>query len=363
MANQIELKTVLGGVEDLLLDASAPSTVTQTRSGNSVSIHKINLDTIPAVGKLGDAGFKSLKTYITEMVEEGDNIFVTTSSGGIGLVVGSAGLTWDGGTPAANEISLAQKLSNGHYRWLGKGTLGSDNWNFRGRVGGQNGVNPSDFVTKSQLDSATVQTDWNQSNTSAADYLKNKPTIPTATPQANHSTLGTVKCGNASDLTTGTDTQCRGWTAKDLKDFSQANAGSGALAIHNKGLIGKPSAPLTAILPAGLSHVSDGGGGYDYKWVSNNVEGSVAQANAGGCGTISGNYDYYCVMLPAGTYKATRSVSGGYDQVVIYVNGSAVGTASGGTVSIQTTITETAMVGVRGRHTTLTAATLLLSEV
>jgi len=79
MSNKIELTTVLGGVEDLLLDATTPDTVTQTRSGQSVEIHKINLDTIPATGKLGEAGFTSVRDFINEAVNMGDNIFVSTS--------------------------------------------------------------------------------------------------------------------------------------------------------------------------------------------------------------------------------------------------------------------------------------------
>ena len=236
MANKIELKTVLGGVEDLLLDASSPSTVTQTRSGVATTIHKINLNTIPAVGKYGEAGYKSLATYLTEIQDLGDDIFVTTNNGGIGLVVGNGGLTWDGGTPASNKISLAQKLSNGKYRWIGQGTIGSDNWVFRGRVSGQNAVNASDYVTKSQMDTATQQSDWNQSNTSSPAFIKNKPTIPSATPDATHSTAGKVKTGVKADLDAGTDAEYRAWSAKDLKDFSQANAGgSSALAVYQGG--------------------------------------------------------------------------------------------------------------------------------
>jgi hypothetical protein len=80
------------------------------------------------------------------------------------------------------------------------------------------------------MDTATQQSDWNQSSTSSPAYIKNKPTIPSATPDATHSTAGKVKTGVKSDLDAGTDTQYRAWSAKDLKDFSQASGGGDSLA-------------------------------------------------------------------------------------------------------------------------------------
>lgn len=61
------LRKQLGGVEDLLLDARTPATVTQTRDGASVVVTKINADTIPYEGIYGDASFKSLATRIAEL--------------------------------------------------------------------------------------------------------------------------------------------------------------------------------------------------------------------------------------------------------------------------------------------------------
>ena len=40
-----------------------------------------------------------------------------------------------------------------------------------------------DLLNKPTIPAAQVQSDWNQSTTTAVDYIKNKPTIPTDTNQ------------------------------------------------------------------------------------------------------------------------------------------------------------------------------------
>jgi len=311
MSNKIELTTVLGGVEDLLLDATTPDTVTQTRSGQSVEIHKINLDTIPATGKLGEAGFTSVRDFINEAVNMGDNIFVSTSNGGIGLVVGSGGLNWSGGTPASNEISLAQKLSNGTYRWLGKGTLGSDNWVFRGRVGGQNAVSPTDFVTKSQLDSVTVQSDWNQNSSSHPAYIRNKPSISTV-PDATTTVKGKVERATEAEALAGTD-NTRYVTPAHLQAFLEANppTAEGGVLAHQGGLASpnKKSFPM----PYTQSGVN-GTGGRTY--------------SADTC------HRYTWFVAETGTYKFTKynDTNSSEDIMMkIYKNGTNVFQSSSGT--------------------------------
>ena len=43
-----------------------------------------------------------------------------------------------------------------------------------------------DLLNKPTIPAAQVQSDWSQSNSSAVDYIKSKPTIPTATSQLNN---------------------------------------------------------------------------------------------------------------------------------------------------------------------------------
>jgi hypothetical protein len=43
-----------------------------------------------------------------------------------------------------------------------------------------------DLLNKPTIPAAQVQSDWNQSTTTAVDYIKNKPTIPTNTSQLNN---------------------------------------------------------------------------------------------------------------------------------------------------------------------------------
>lgn len=56
----------------------------------------------------------------------------------------------------------------------------------------------------SSIDTTQVQADWDQDNSAAADYIKNKPTIPTV----NNSTLTIQKNGTAVDT----------WTANAASD-------------------------------------------------------------------------------------------------------------------------------------------------
>jgi len=223
MREVTEIVKALGGVEDLLLDATAPSTVEQLRAGSPVEITKINLDTIPAESRITYPDFVSAREYILSLTNPKSYVEATTIDGGFILTVGDSGLTWDGDAPANDQIAMAQRLSNDTYRWIGIATLGSDNWQFRGRVAGDGAVNDNEFVTKAQLDAvkstaedgANVQSDFNQTDSSADDFIKNKPTRPSG--------------GDLAMLEAGTDTDLRLWTAKDLHDFSEAN-GCGTLA-------------------------------------------------------------------------------------------------------------------------------------
>ena len=70
-----------------------------------------------------------------------------------------------------------------------------------------------------------VQSDWNQSTTTADDYIKNKPTI------TNYDT------GTDSDLSTGTSTTAKVWTPKVIHDYVASAAGA-ADAMRFKGTIG-----------------------------------------------------------------------------------------------------------------------------
>lgn len=72
----------LGGVEDLLLDANNPATVTQQRSSGPVTVTKINSATIPHAGKPGDPGFVSIGELIQTAV---DAIEALASAGVVNL--------------------------------------------------------------------------------------------------------------------------------------------------------------------------------------------------------------------------------------------------------------------------------------
>lgn len=72
----------LGGVEDLLLDASGQPTVTQQRSSGPVTITKINSSTIPHEGKPGEPGFVSIGELIQTAV---DAVYALAEAGVVDL--------------------------------------------------------------------------------------------------------------------------------------------------------------------------------------------------------------------------------------------------------------------------------------
>ena len=59
--------------------------------------------------------------------------------------------------------------------------------------------NDSGFITSSDVPSAQVQSDWNESNSSSAAYIVNKPTIPTVptTDQTYNSSSTNPQSGTA----------------------------------------------------------------------------------------------------------------------------------------------------------------------
>ncbi len=230
MSKKLEFERVLAGVEDLLLDANLPDAISQNRLVGTVltgvTVHKVNLRTIPYSGKFGDGNFVSIGDKLDEIASSKDKYIAETASGGIGIVSGASDVTWDGGALGSNQVGLVQKLGNGHVRWLGYADIGSDTWHWRGTVRGVAGAVGNEFVIKSQLDAlaalANTQSDWNQSNTSNPAYIKNKPTITTYS-QATTSTAGIVEKATDAEANAGTD-DTRYITPKQLKAIADANA-------------------------------------------------------------------------------------------------------------------------------------------
>ena len=83
-------KKQLAAAEDLILDATNPLTVNQTRSGVDLVLHKICAETIPYEGKLGEEGFKSIKGHFQE-IPTFDTVQVATGPAG-------SSVAWDGTT-------------------------------------------------------------------------------------------------------------------------------------------------------------------------------------------------------------------------------------------------------------------------
>jgi len=141
----------LGSAEDLLLDATSPSQVDQSRAGQVVQVTKINAASIPYAGKPGQAGYQSIKEVLDSKVGFLTDVKITNDNGGLGFTVGNADATWNDGEPATTEGTIFQKLTSGSYRWLMKMTLGENNVLFKGRVAGADSVNDSDYITQKQV--------------------------------------------------------------------------------------------------------------------------------------------------------------------------------------------------------------------
>lgn len=89
-------------------------------------------------------------------------------------------------------------------------------------------MSPSEYTKLSGIESgaeANVQSDWSQSDSTADDFIKNKPTI------TNYDT------GTASDLSTGTSTTAKVWTPKVIHDHVAGVVG-GIDAMVFKGTLG-----------------------------------------------------------------------------------------------------------------------------
>ena len=89
-------------------------------------------------------------------------------------------------------------------------------------------MSPSDYTKLSGIASGAevnVQSDWSQSDNTADDYIKNKPTV------TNYDT------GTDSDLSTGTSTTAKVWTPKVLHDHVASVVG-GIDAMVFKGTLG-----------------------------------------------------------------------------------------------------------------------------
>ena len=109
------------------------------------------------------------------------------------------------------------------------------------------GVDLADNVTKSELLTAlnvadgaevNVQPDWNQTNSSADDYIKNKPTIPTDTNQKIKTSSVTFGNDDVVQITAGTNVQVSGdATAKTITisatdtTYSSQSASQGGTAV------------------------------------------------------------------------------------------------------------------------------------
>lgn len=89
-------------------------------------------------------------------------------------------------------------------------------------------MSPSDYTKLAGITAGAepnVQADWNQTTTTADDYIKNKPTITN------------YDAGTDSDLSTGTSTTAKVWTPKVIHDYVASAAGA-ADAMRFKGTIG-----------------------------------------------------------------------------------------------------------------------------
>jgi len=125
MAGQRIISKQLAGAEDLLLDASGESTVTQQRAGGIKTITKVNAESIPFEGKFGRDDFKSIgevlkaKIGVVATIDElkaANNeiyytIYVTDSSRG-GLFVYDAEKLKEEANEGTIFASLYDSLSN-----------------------------------------------------------------------------------------------------------------------------------------------------------------------------------------------------------------------------------------------------------
>jgi hypothetical protein len=164
--------------------------------------------------------------------------------GGVTSVTGTAPIASSGGATPDISISQAGAASDGY--------LSSADWTtFDGKFDVPTGTNadyldgtgtPTSFPT---IPAAQIQSDWNQANNAALDFIKNKPTIP--------STSGFVPyTGATNNVDLGTHTL----SAKDL--VINHTSGSGVAASITKGGAGEA---LTVVKSSGSGNAASITGG------------------------------------------------------------------------------------------------------
>ena len=182
--------------------------------------------------------------YLCSDATIGAAVWAVVSVGGVTSVTGTAPIASSGGATPDISISQAGAASDGY--------LSSADWNtFDGKFDVPTGTNadyldgtgtPTSFPS---IPAAQIQSDWNQANNAALDFIKNKPTIP--------STSGFVPyTGATNNVDLGTHTL----SAKDL--VISHPSGSGVAASITKGGAGEA---LTVVKSSGSGNAASITGG------------------------------------------------------------------------------------------------------
>ena len=245
---QVNVKLLPAGIEDILSGDSS-ATVDQERRDSTGALVIVPITPINA-STLKFSATQTIKQAI-EAITNGDSIMIGAGAGGIGLVVGNGGLTWTGGTPASDWLSLAQRNLDGTYTWIGHTSSGSNDWAFKGTVSGADGISSTDFVTKQQLDAYKGALTELSISGNVLTYKDENANIVNLTLQsATTDYKGVVELATNAEAIAGTDTT-RAVTPASLLEamtnFSNALPSSGGAYI-GKGVVGSLT-PWNVTLP------------------------------------------------------------------------------------------------------------------
>ena len=173
---------------------------------------------------------------------------------------------------------------------------------------------------KSAMPAAQVQADWNQTNTSAADYIKNKPSIPTIPDLAKGTTTGN---GNAV-----TDISVSGHTITLTKGTTFLTSHQDISGKQDKvAKLGSSTKPLYTSAAGTFSECSTYAGGTNVTLNGSNKSGSTASFYAP---TVAGTSGQYLVSGGSGTAPSWSTLSSYAGGTAVTLNGTskAASTAS-----------------------------------
>ena len=214
-------------------DIYAPSQTAQVQANwnetnTSAASYIQNKPTIPVV-PTNVSSFNNDAGYITKSVNNLDNYTPTSSLATVATTGAYSDLS---GTPT---IPAAQIQSD---------------WN-------QTNTSAKDYIkNKPTIPDAQIQSDWNQTNTSAKDYIKNKPTIPacvssgtssgtSVTIAADHMTkMSSTSVSSITCTVTSDTTQIHEWAGKFTTGSSQTSV---TIAMSNSSTIEWASSPANLI--------------------------------------------------------------------------------------------------------------------